>query len=145
MIALEDYLEHRRLYGDWVEFAKSALGGTGLDSLSEIWAQHTLGHALLNVGRYEETIAVATRTRAICHERQDWRGASMAEQQLASALSSLGRHDDAIEAHRRALLTRQGLEQGAEAAALHYFAGTLASAGRLTEAVEAEKLSLELW
>ncbi|MFI2259759.1 tetratricopeptide repeat protein [Streptomyces tubercidicus] len=69
----------------------------------------------------------------------------MAEQQLASALGSLGRHDDAIEAHRRALLTRQGLEQDAEAAALHYFAGTLASADRLTEAVEAEKLSLELW
>ncbi|WP_327687724.1 tetratricopeptide repeat protein [Streptomyces tubercidicus] len=145
LVALEDYLEHRRLYGDWVEFAKSALGSTGLDPLSEFWAQHTLGHALLNVGRYEETVAAATRTRVICHERQDWRGVSMAEQQLASALGSLGRHDDAIEAHRRALLTRQGLEQDAEAAALHYFAGTLASADRLTEAVEAEKLSLELW
>ncbi|WP_443080921.1 tetratricopeptide repeat protein [Streptomyces sp. PTD9-10] len=145
---LTEYLDWRRYFDDWLTVAEAALeaaGHTG-NRAAEAGAWLSLGNALLETERTQETIAAFTRARDLYQAEGEQRGEAGAWGGLGLALQNTDAAEQAIDAHTHAReLLRAIGERRDEAMETNNLGLALRFAGRPYEAVEAHARARDLF
>ncbi|WP_043682949.1 tetratricopeptide repeat protein [Streptomyces xylophagus] len=144
---LREYLQARRYFDDWITMARTvqrAARRSG-NRRDEARAWNSLGSAVRQMGRGEESIEAHTRARDLFRSSEDSHQEAMAANGLGIALTEAGRLEEAIQVHTRNLdLFRALGDRWGEGVAWTNFGGALHDAGRTEEAIEAHTHACDL-
>jgi len=138
-IAMVPYFDQRSLYEDWRTCHEQALGAVraGADRHGEAVLLRTLGQVHVYQDDYDDAFAAIGRSRELCRELGDARGAALADVGLGTVHRILGRLDRALDHYRAALaVLTTGEDRHIEAQVRGSVAMVLISQERLDEAGE---------
>ncbi|MFI6549541.1 tetratricopeptide repeat protein [Streptomyces prunicolor] len=144
---MTEYLQDRRYFDDWIAMARTVQQAARRSGnlRDEAKAGHSLGSALRQAGRGDESIQVHIRARDLFRLIKDSHGEAMVANGLGIALTDAGLWDEAIRVHTDSRESFRDLgDSWGEGVASTNLASALRGAGRAEESMQVDVRACEL-